>query len=141
MTDSPMTLKCDVGRIKSSQKKESSVRKILLASIAFIAFCFPTDLIAKDFCGLESKTLPPVQNIQGKWGLKIIFFNLGQADAILLMTPNGDTCLIDSGKNATHGDRVADFLSSKTQNGVGTIQTVGVLLRCSRKTGQKTGLN
>jgi competence protein ComEC len=57
----------------------------------------------------------------------IIFFDAGQADCILMFTPNGDSCLIDSGKTNDTGDLVAEYLSSEELNGVGEIDTIDLL--------------
>ena len=99
---------------------------IALISVCSLVFT-PGKLVAQDFEGFDSAALPPVTNTLGDWGLKIVIMKVGQADAILVMTPNGDTCLIDSGKNKSNGNQIADLLSSKTLNRVGNIKTVDLL--------------
>ena len=58
----------------------------------------------QSFNGFDSSTLQAVSDQPGAWGLKIVVFNVGAADAILILAPNGDVVLIDSGKNGTAGD-------------------------------------
>ncbi len=103
------------------------MKKILWISLVAVALILPVNLLAKEFHGLESKTLSPVTDGSGKWGLKIVFFNVGQADAILLVTPAGDACLIDSGKTSENGKLIASYLGSKKDNKVGDIQTIDLL--------------
>jgi beta-lactamase superfamily II metal-dependent hydrolase len=110
-------------------KGNQAIKRIIwiaLISVYSLAFA-SVPLAAQDFEGFDSTALPPVTNTLGDWGLKIVIMKVGQADAILVMTPNGDTCLIDSGKNKSNCNQIADLLSSKTVNGVGNIKTVDLL--------------
>jgi competence protein ComEC len=84
-------------------------------------------LLANDFSGLESSSLEPVTNDHGDWGLKIVFFDVGQADAILVIAPNGDICLIDSGKYKRDGKKIFDYLNKEELNGIGTFGTIDLL--------------
>jgi len=61
------------------------------------------------------------------WGLKIVQFNVGQADAALLLTPNGDAALVDTGEFSKHGSDIADYLCNESRNGVSPIETVRFL--------------
>jgi competence protein ComEC len=79
------------------------------------------------FHGFASSSLTPVKDESDGWGLKIVVFNVGQADAILVLTPNGDTCLIDSGQASSAGNRVADYLEDPARNGVGALSSIDVL--------------
>jgi competence protein ComEC len=99
----------------------------LLAALALLAPGTPAPPSAFDFQGLESDTLPPVLDAPGEWGLKIVVFDVGQADAIALLAPNGDVALVDTGKTNDHGEMLADFLGSEAENGVGALTTVDVL--------------
>ena len=84
-------------------------------------------LAGPSFVGLESKTLAPVSQDRDEWGLKIVVFDVGQADAILLLAPNGDAVLIDTGKTNEHAENIADYLVHASRNGVGKLKTVGLL--------------
>ena len=95
--------------------------------VLFALLFFPASSLAQAFVGLESKTLAPVSQHRDEWGLKIVVFNVGQADAILLLAPNGDAVLIDTGKTNEHGENVADYLVHASRNGVGKLTTVGLL--------------
>ena len=53
--------------------------------------------------------------------------NVGQADAILVMTPNGEVALIDSAKYKNKGHMIADILSTPALNGIGTISTIDLV--------------
>ena len=55
------------------------------------------------------------------WGLHIVVFSVGQADAVAIVEPGGQACLIDAGKNSTGGRRIAGFFKDPEQNGVGKI--------------------
>ena len=44
------------------------------------------------------------------WGLHIVFFSVGQADAVALLAPDGQACIIDAGHGSTAAGRIADFL-------------------------------
>jgi len=95
----------------------------IVFAVALVLGC----VSAAEFKGFDSSTLAPVTETDGAWGLKIVFFNVGQADAILLLAPNGDCCLIDSGKTKSHGDSIADYLSSQQVNGVADLQRLDLL--------------
>ena len=95
--------------------------------VAAVFWWFPSHADGQGFQGFDSSSLTPVTEAQGQWGLKIVVLNVGQADAVLLLTPNGDVCLIDSGRTSTAGNRVVDYLSTKALNGVGTLKTIDVL--------------
>ena len=56
-----------------------------------------------------------------------MFFDVGQADAVLLLTPNGDAALIDTGQWRRDGHNIADYLTCPSCNGVGAVTTVGLL--------------
>ena len=58
------------------------------------------------------------------WSLHIVVFNVGQADAIVMLDPNGQTCVIDAGRSSSSADQIADFLADEDENGVGEITTV-----------------
>ena len=75
-------------------------RTTMLSALLF----FPASSLAQAFIGLESKTLAPVSQDRDEWGLKIVVFDVGRADAILLLAPNGDAALIDTGKTAENAD-------------------------------------
>lgn len=70
---------------------------------------------------------PPTPVTEADWGLKIVVFNVGQADAALVLTPNGDAALIDLGKKNDHGTLIANYLLDPTQNGVARIDEVDFL--------------
>ena len=55
-----------------------------------------------------------------------MIFDVGQADAILLLAPNGDAVLVDSGKTRAHGDMLAAYLGDARANGVRELGTVRV---------------
>lgn len=74
--------------------------------------------------GFDSTRLPPVTNAFGDWGLTIVVLNVGQADAILVMTPNRDVCLIESDRTKSAGHQIAEVLRSAALNYLGIIKTV-----------------
>ena len=115
-----------------SQRTNSRLLYRWLSSIPRTATLFallflPAAPMAQGFTGLESKTLAPVSQDQGEWGLKIVVFDVGQADAILLLAPNGDAVLIDSGKTAKHAGTIADYLHDTSRNRVGELTKVDLL--------------
>lgn len=77
------------------------------------------------FDGFERADLPPVT--VSDWGLKIVVFDVGQADAIMLLTPNGDTVLIDGGRSNAHGTKLASHLKDAAENGVASMETLDLL--------------
>ena len=98
----------------------------LAALVGTVAAVWPTESLGQPLGG--SSTLLRIPNTPGAWGLKIVVLNLGEPDAILVMTPNGDVCLIDSGKSGnTAGDPAVEYLGSKTRNGVGNLKTIDLL--------------
>ncbi len=103
----------------------SRSRTILIVAAVF--WWFPSPASGQGFQGFDSSTLTPVSDVAGQWGLKIVVLDVGQADAILVMTPNGDICLIDSGKTNAHGSRIVDYLSSPALNGIGVLKTIDLL--------------
>ena len=90
----------------ASRWLSSMARTAMLVALLF----FSASSLAQAFIGLESKTLAPVSQDRDEWGLKIVVFDVGQADAILLLAPNGDAAFIDTGKTAEHADNNADYL-------------------------------
>lgn len=60
------------------------------------------------------------------WGLKIVVFTVGQADAAVFITPDGRTAISDMGEHFEDGKLIADFLLG-AENGVGPISTVPYL--------------
>ena len=88
------------------------------------AFCFAC-AISHAFEGLESPDLQSVAS--NDWGLKIVVFDVGQADSILLLTPNGDVALIDTGKKDSDSEKIANYLLDPSQNGIGKLEIVNLL--------------
>ena len=101
--------------------------RILRAAALSALVVFAAWSPSQAFTGLESNALAPVAQAPGEWGLKIVFFDFGQADAILLHTPDADVALIDTGRTGTHGMTIAEYLLNPTRNGVGRLTTVGLL--------------
>ena len=120
----PIALTSERGRSRLASGLLSSVARI---AILFAALFVPISSLAQLFVGLESKTLAPVVQEPGDWGLKIVVFDVGQADVILLLAPNGDATLIDTGKTTKHGMLIADYLRDASLNGVGELTTVELL--------------
>ena len=98
---------------------------LLVACLWIVGASSTTD--GQPFDGFDSATLQAVPDEPGAWGLRIVVLNIGQADAILVLTPNGDVCLIDSGNSKDNGDRAVDLLESKALNGVGVLKTLDLL--------------
>ena len=89
-----------------------NLRAAKILSIVLYAACS----ISYAFEGLASTKLQPVE--EDKWGLKIVIFDIGRADATLLLTPNGDSAVIDAGRKDV-AQKIAALLPDK--NGVKTI--------------------
>ncbi len=98
-----------------------------IAKGAVIALLFSVNATSQEFEGFDSDELDPVQNTEGSWGLKIVVLNVGQADEILVLTPNGDVALIDVGRSNAHGDQIANFLGESDLNCVGNLKTIDLL--------------
>jgi beta-lactamase superfamily II metal-dependent hydrolase len=58
------------------------------------------------------------------WGLRVVFFSVGQADAIVAVAPDGDAAVIDAARGAAGADSIAAFLADSSRNGVGTLTKV-----------------
>lgn len=52
-----------------------------------------------------------VQNVKRESNLKVVFLDVGQGDATLIMTPHGRTVLIDAGKYPGLGTALSDHMS------------------------------
>ena len=105
--------------MKTSQKLRIAALFVLLFS--------SVHSISQAFSGLESTTLAPVSSTAGQWGLKIVVFDVGQADAILLLAPNGDVVVIDTGNNYATAKKIANYLGNACINGVGKLETINLL--------------
>lgn len=57
------------------------------------------------------------------WGLHVVIFNVGQADAIAIVSADGKACVIDAGHGATAAGAIASFLKNEQENKVGVITT------------------
>jgi competence protein ComEC len=80
---------------------------------------------AESFAGFDSSDLAAVGS--ANWGLKIVVLDVGQADAILVLAPNGDAVLIDSGRTTATGKKIATFLQTPELNGLATLSTIDLL--------------
>src|SRR6185295_12021149 len=76
-------------------------------------------------CVLWAQNLTPVDG--NNWGLKIVIFDVGQGDGVVVLTSDGQAVLVDMGETKKHGEAIADFLLDGTKNGVGRIDTVEYL--------------
>lgn len=85
---------------------------------------------------LGAYATPPVG--ADDWGLKIVIFDVGQADAALLLTPDRDAALIDMGEFKKHGTMIAEYLLSEAKNGVASIDTLQLLF-CTHYHGDHIG--
>ncbi len=103
-----------------SKKRMPVIMLMSLLLVTTSAFCEPFD-------GFDSPSLSAVSESPGQWGLRIVVFDVGQADAIMLLTPNGDVCLIDSGKTNGNGDKIVEYMTKKDQNGVGSLNVIDLL--------------
>ena len=99
----------------------------LRTAVLFALLFLPLPSISNTFSGLDSTTLEPISSEAGEWGLKIVVFDVGQADAILLLAPNGDVAAIDTGKTKKHARKIADYLDNARVNGVGKLKTINQL--------------
>lgn len=59
-----------------------------------------------------------------EWGLHIVFFSVGEGDAIALLADDGTAAVVDAGRKGDDGKRMAEFFGDPDANGVRAIQTV-----------------
>lgn len=52
-----------------------------------------------------------------------MIFDVGQADAIALVSPDGEACVIDAGHGSTAAGKIKTFLGDQNANGAGVITT------------------
>ena len=104
----------DMQYLGSGRKTAIQLKRVI------VAFCFLAMIGL-----LWAEELAPVTDED--WGLKLVIFDVGQADAALLLTPDGDAALVDMGKTGTHGRKIATYLSHKAQNRVSNIDTLHYL--------------
>lgn len=109
------------------ERMRSLVRHFLFTFAILAPVLVAWEAPAQSFSGFDSSTLPPVSRTLGNWGLKIVVLNVGQADAIVVLAPNGDVVLIDSGKTKSAGNQVVDYLGNETLNGVGDLSSIDLL--------------
>jgi beta-lactamase superfamily II metal-dependent hydrolase len=55
------------------------------------------------------------------WGLHIVVLDVGQADAIVMVAPNGDVAVVDAGHGSTAANKIQAFLADEVENGVGNL--------------------
>ena len=119
--------------MRTSQKLSITALFVLLFSSAH---SFP-----QTFSGLESTTLEEVSSSAGQWGLKIVVFNVGQADAVLLLTPNGDVAAIDTGTGELGSEAITKYLADSARNGIGKLKTINLLYSTHYDNDHIGGLN
>lgn len=62
----------------------------IIRSVTCAVVSLATTVFGRAFQGFDSATLEAVSDSAGQWGLNIVVMDVGQADAILVLTPNGD---------------------------------------------------
>lgn len=82
-------------------------------------------LLVPWWCTASGQGLTPVSDVN--FGLKIVQFSVGQADAAALVTYDGHSCLIDLGNTNDHGEMIADFLADESLKGIKNFDTVDLL--------------
>lgn len=102
--------------------RNRTVRKEIIMQLKKFGFVFI-------FLSLTSfswaKNLAPVTD--NDWGLKIVIFDVGQADAALFLTPDGESALVDIGRCPAHGQKIADYLIHREENKTGNIDRLNYL--------------
>jgi competence protein ComEC len=73
------------------------------------------------FTFLSTATVHGLEPVTGDWAVKIVQFNVGQADAAVVLTKDRHAAVIDLGETKKHGLLVGGFLLQQEQNGVGVI--------------------
>lgn len=63
---------------------------------------------------------------ESEWAVKLVFFNVGQGDAAVILARNGGAVIVDMGRRTAHGTEIADFLLDPERNGVRRIDSAYV---------------
>ena len=115
-------------------------QKLRIAALFALTFS-SVHSFSQAFSGLESTTLAPVLSTAGQWGLKIVVFDVGQADAILLLAPNGDVVVIDIGTSKRGSKAIINYLANSARNGIGKLKTINLLYSTHYDNDHIGGLN
>lgn len=73
------------------------------------------------FVFLQATFVQGIEPVTGDWAVKIVQFNVGQADAAVVLTKDRHAAVIDLGETKKHGIQISRFLLEREENGVGMI--------------------
>ena len=117
--------------------KKNFIDRLVL--IIVLILLFPSINYSQDFKGYISNTLPDVTLRPGDWGLQIMIFEDGHGDCILLLTPNGEVVVIDTGRSKDTGEKVIKFM--REGNSIGKLNTINTLYTTHYHGDHYKGLN
>jgi beta-lactamase superfamily II metal-dependent hydrolase len=120
---SSMTVRV-VDQLKGQRVQKAARANAYPVYLLVVAFYLSVAMIASPHG--RAQDLTPVTDAD--FGLKIVQFDVGQADAAALLTPDGKCCVIDLGRTNAHGEMIATFLADESQNGVQSFEAVDVLV-------------
>ena len=115
-------------------------QKLRIAALFALTFSL-VHSFSQAFSGLESTTLAPVSSTAGQWGLKIVVFDVGQVDAILLLAPNGDVAAIDTGTSELGSEAIIKYLDDSSRNRIGKLKAINLLYSTQYDNDHIGGLN
>jgi beta-lactamase superfamily II metal-dependent hydrolase len=79
---------------------------------------------ARGVVGVPMSLTAEAEDAAPPWGLHIVVLDVGQADAIVAVSDDGEAMVIDAGHGKTAADRILGFLGDAEQNGFGVIDEV-----------------
>jgi len=88
----------------------------LMTGLCFLGCDQPATLSSSQPSIAGVSTVTPVAG--DDWSLKIVQFSVGQADAAILLAPNGDAAIVDMGKGDKAGDAIVSYLQDSNKNGL-----------------------
>lgn len=137
------SLRSLAGRRMSSPVVATAARCLLLAAAGIASglgvACGPTCAQARpaapesvpegSLFGVTDSRAPAAARTRAEvWGLHIAILDVGQADAIVMVSNDGEAMIVDAGHGTTAAQAIIEFLSDPAKNGLQTFDEIKAMV-------------